>query len=52
MWTTCPRCKGSGFDPDDLDEECTTCSGDRGVEVEVDEDDPANLEDVDVQDED
>lgn len=49
---TCPRCKGSGFDPEDEDEECKLCLGDRGIEDELDEDDPANLDDVDVADED
>jgi hypothetical protein len=61
VWTTCPHCKGSGFeplapdDPDagDSDDECTVCMGDGGVEAELpDEDDPSALDDVDVKDED
>jgi hypothetical protein len=52
VWTTCPRCLGTGIDPEDQDEECALCLGDGGTLVEVDEDDPANLDDVDVKDED
>lgn len=67
MWTTCPRCRGTRYEPvalpadqrgtgepelGDPDDECRLCLGDGGVYEDDDEDDPRALDDVDVQDED
>ena len=53
-WTTCPLCKGTGLNPLVLyEDDCPQCDGEGGVAAEeLDEDDPAALDDVDVKDED
>jgi hypothetical protein len=63
MWTTCPRCKGSGFERVEIpasglapaviyEDDCTFCFGDGALAFEDEENDVSSLDDVDVKDED